>query len=116
MVYICLNTMNGLRKISLKIFFSRALLILNVFIVTCPARAQHTPISNFDSALTKKVDTLKPRPAPRTTQPVAITSSDTIPVNDSTAMQKVDTFSLRLSKDTLDAPINYFAEDSVVVM
>ena len=79
MVYICLNTMNGLRKISLKIFFSRALLILIVFIVTCVARAQHTPISNFDSALTKKIDTLKPRPAPQTSQPVTITSSDTIP-------------------------------------
>ena len=116
MIYICLNTMNGLRKISLKIFFSRALLVLIVFIVTCTARGQHTPISNFDSALTKKIDTLKPRPAPQTTQPVAITSSDTIPGNDSIAMQKVDTFSLRLSKDTLDAPINYYAEDSAVVM
>ena len=116
MIYICLNTMNGLRKISLKIFFSRALLLLIVFIVTCTARAQHTPISNFDSALTKKIDTLKPTPAPQTTQPVAITSSDTIPGNDSIAMQKVDTFSLRLSKDTLDAPINYYAEDSAVVM
>ena len=116
MIYICLNTMNGLRKFSLKIFFSRALLLFLVFIVTCATRAQNTPVSNFDSALTKKADTIKPRPALQTTQPVTIISSDTIPGNDSVAMQKIDTFSLRLSKDTLDAPINYYAEDSAVVM
>ncbi|HEY6502967.1 MAG TPA: putative LPS assembly protein LptD, partial [Chitinophagaceae bacterium] len=29
---------------------------------------------------------------------------------------RVDTFSLKLSKDTLDAPVNYYAEDSAVVL
>ncbi|MDQ3842616.1 MAG: LPS-assembly protein LptD [Bacteroidota bacterium] len=43
--------------------------------------------------------------------------NDTIPVlaND-TLQQRVDTFSLKLSKDTLDAPVNYEAEDSAVVL
>src|SRR5690606_685853 len=31
-------------------------------------------------------------------------------------LQKIDSFSVKLSKDTLDAPLQYFAEDSVVVM
>ncbi|HYK54892.1 MAG TPA: hypothetical protein VEV15_00305, partial [Flavisolibacter sp.] len=37
--------------------------------------------------------------------------TDTIPPR-----QQVDTFSLKLSKDTLDAPINYEAEDSAVLL
>ena len=31
-------------------------------------------------------------------------------------VQKIDTFSLKLSKDTLTSPLQYYAEDSVVVM
>ncbi len=116
MIYICLNTMNGLRKFSLKIFFSRALLLIIVFTVTCDAIGQHTPVSNFDSLLTKKPDTTKPRTTPQPTPPITVTASDTIPGNDSSVVQKVDTFSLRLSKDTMDAPIQYYAEDSAVVM
>src|SRR5215475_11732850 len=33
-----------------------------------------------------------------------------------TTSQKVDTFAFKVSKDSLDAPVNYEAEDSAVVM
>lgn len=115
MVYICLHAMNGLRKFSLKFFFIRALLVVILFSVTNITKAQRTTPAQFDSLLTKP-DTIKPRVAPVPTSPITITSSDTIPGNDSLTVQKVDTFSLKLSKDTLDAPIQYTAEDSVVVM
>lgn len=41
---------------------------------------------------------------------------DTTAVKDTTARQQVDTFHLRLSKDTLDAPVNYEASDSGVLL
>jgi len=37
-------------------------------------------------------------------------------VSDTTGLQRVDTFSLKLSNDTLDAPVKYAAEDSAVVL
>ncbi len=85
------------------------------------AVAQRIPASRFDSLLTKNADTIPIRPV-RPTDSLVIISSDTIPVTDtiptgdSIQVQKIDTFSLRLSKDTLDAPLHYFAEDSAVVM
>jgi hypothetical protein len=113
--------MNGLRKFSLKFFFTRLLLVLIPCFVTVTAVSQRIPPKQFDSLLTKKNDTI-PRNLPRQTDSLVIISSDTIPLTDtipgadSVQVQKIDTFSLRLSKDTLDAPLNYFAEDSVVVM
>jgi hypothetical protein len=37
-------------------------------------------------------------------------------VQGDSAVQRIDTFSLRLSKDTLDAPVEYEAEDSAVIL
>jgi len=42
-------------------------------------------------------------------------STDTIPLNRDTIRQQVDTFQLKHTKDTLEAPIKYEAEDSAVV-
>lgn len=43
--------------------------------------------------------------------------SDTLPPRlDTSRMERVDTFLLPLSKDSLDAPVKYSAEDSVVVL
>ncbi|MBD0332792.1 MAG: LPS-assembly protein LptD, partial [Chitinophagaceae bacterium] len=43
--------------------------------------------------------------------------TDTLPVRDTAPIaRRVDTFSLKLSKDTLDAPVNYEAEDSAVIL
>ena len=44
-------------------------------------------------------------------------STDTLNLKDTLPpAQKIDTFSLKLSKDTLDAPVNYEAEDSAVLL
>jgi LPS-assembly protein len=43
----------------------------------------------------------------------AITDST---LNDTALVQRADTFALKLSKDSLDAPVNYEAEDSAVVL
>ncbi len=102
--------MNGLRKFSLNYFFIRLLLAVILWSVTVAATAQHIPNKNFDSLLTKKTDTL-----PSISDTIPFILSDTIPVVD-TLVQKIDTFSLKLSKDTLAAPLQYYAEDSVVIM
>ncbi|TCJ19096.1 LPS-assembly protein LptD [Flaviaesturariibacter flavus] len=41
---------------------------------------------------------------------------DTVPVRDSNRVPRTDTFTLRMSKDSLDGPVNYKAEDSAVVL
>lgn len=58
---------------------------------------QDTTKPNIGDALAKNSDTLKRR--------------DTIP-----STQKIDSFSVKISKDTLEAPVNYEAEDSAVIM
>lgn len=109
--------MNGLRKFSLNYFFIRPLLVVILCSVTATAVAQRIQGKDFDSLLTKKSDTI-----PVKKDSIQITPSDTIPVlsdtipGRDTMVQKIDTFSLKLSKDTLTSPLQYFAEDSVVVM
>ncbi|HZI02141.1 MAG TPA: hypothetical protein VEX63_13400, partial [Flavisolibacter sp.] len=55
-----------------------------------------------------------------TTRPGDTLRRDTVPANNrrdtSIAQQIVDTFDLRISKDTLNAPVNYEAEDSAVII
>ena len=102
--------MNGLRKFSLNYFFIRPLLVVILFSVTVVAAAQRIPGKDFDTLLTKRTDTL-----PVFKDSISFVSSDTIPIN-YTMVQKIDSFSLKLSKDTLEAPLQYYAEDSVVVM
>ncbi|RYY55854.1 MAG: LPS-assembly protein LptD [Chitinophagaceae bacterium] len=60
---------------------------------------------------------------PDTIPPKVVITADTVLAStdttsfgeDSIPVQRTDTFSLKLSKDTLDAPIKYYAEDSMVV-
>ena len=114
--------MNGLRKFSLKFFLTGTLTVLIICIVTVSAEAQRIQGREFDSLLTKSADTIPKAPRPVSRDSIVFISSDTIPLNDtipdsdSLQLQKIDSFSVKLSKDTLDAPLQYFAEDSVVVM
>ena len=41
-------------------------------------------------------------------------STDSLQINDST-VQKIDTFNLKISKDSIDAPVDFEAEDSMVI-
>jgi len=49
-----------------------------------------------------------------TTKPTRPTTA--LPGNDTSIKQKVDTFQLKISKDSLDAPLKYAAEDSAVIL
>lgn len=52
----------------------------------------------------------------RTNSNLIVSAADTLPVkqNDST-VQQIDTFNLKLSKDSIDEPVNFEAEDSMVL-
>jgi lipopolysaccharide export system protein LptA len=80
--------------------------------------AGNTPI--FYNALTLPVDTSKPIVPVATTLPTANKTNEdttTLPTMDSTLFQnKVDTFNLKISKDSLEAPLKYEAEDSAVIL
>jgi lipopolysaccharide assembly outer membrane protein LptD (OstA) len=64
---------------------------------------------NFRRPLTASRDSISPDLGPIAV-PSKPKSADTIPTT-----QKTDTFSLRISKDTLDAPLKYQAADSAVI-
>jgi LPS-assembly protein len=108
--------MKQLRKFSLKYLFIRLLTLVILTIVTWKSSSQRVIKPEFGSPLTKP-DTVKPRAA-EAGNLLQFPSKDTTGrlTNDSTPVPRVDTFSLKLSKDTLDAPVEYSAADSVVVM
>ncbi len=118
-------------KFRSKYFFSAILTALIICSVTWNTAAFHTISDNFYSPLTTTAaDTTRPIPVADTTPRLQFTGSDTIRpprdpglapadsflVNDTMPVEKVDTFSLKLSKDTLDGPVHYYAEDSAVIM
>ena len=71
----------------------------------------------FYNTLTSCKDTLPPKSDIPGGNKRLLHLSDTIPANDTAIIkQKTDTFSLKISKDALDAPVRYSAADSVVVL
>ncbi|RYZ24409.1 MAG: LPS-assembly protein LptD [Chitinophagaceae bacterium] len=97
--------------------------------LTWGVRAGGIHRGNIDSALT--ADTTKPKPpagraaaqkAPLSdTVPKRLDTSrrpltDTVPGRDSNRIPRTDTFTLKMSKDSLDGPVKYKAEDSAVVL
>lgn len=89
--------------------------MLIFFTITWKTGAQRVGQPRFDSLLTKQADTLGPNAAQLPTSVTVLSDTTKLPGGDS-LQQRIDTFSLKLSKDTLDAPVHYSAEDSVVVM
>lgn len=68
-----------------------------------------------DSPAPSVADTLPPR-LPGNRQDTVPTLRDSISRTDTVPLPQIDTFTFRLSKDTLDAPVHYAAEDSAVVL
>lgn len=109
--------MRQLRKFSLKYLFIRLSAILIFFTVTCKVQAQRVPLSEIGRPLTNAADTIKPRPLQPGQLPVTTTPADSLQFRGTdTLPSRVDTFSLKLSGDTLNAPVKYYALDSAVVM
>lgn len=101
--------MTRLRKISSKFSLKQAFVTLILILITCNAYSQRIPAREIGSPLTRRADTLPSR--------LAITSSDTTKIpGDSAKLQKIDSFTLKLSKDSLDAPVQYYAQDSAVIL
>ncbi len=86
------------------------------FTITWKTPAYSVHSSGFRTTLTAPTDTtiLPTTDSSRGTLPT-IRDTTGIPGRDSSLIVRVDTFSLKLSKDSLDAPLIYEAEDSVVV-
>ncbi len=132
-------------KFSLKTIFIATAIVSLFCVVTLPLRASNIIYRGIYTSLTsdtlptkraKLKELLKPATsqpmltAPSINLPVSVSQQiDTIPLRnisnisaDTTTLPadslqlRTDTFSLRMSKDTLDAPVNYEAEDSVVVL
>jgi len=109
--------MTGLHKNRLKtIFIAFVIIILNTAI-TSEIGARHINSSEIYSTLTPDTIPVKKKDS------ILISRSDSTIINNNTTIvardttvPRVDTFSLRLSKDTLDAPVNYEAEDSAVLL
>lgn len=92
---------NG-RKNSLK-HGSVWILLVSVLLLTSNVSANYTSNYFFYNSLTAFQDTTKPG------------KTDTLPSKKDSLQQKTDTFTVKLSKDTLDAPIQYSASDSLVL-
>ncbi len=114
------------RKINSKFFlvFLFAVLLISL---TLKSRSNYPGSTNFYKALTPIVDTtIKGKPVAKgdslvldslAIQPDSIRGKNSTP-NDTTHADSIakqtDTFHLKVSKDSLDAPIEYAAADSVV--
>ncbi len=91
------------------------------FTITWKTAANHASVPEFDSPLTALIsDTIPLTQKGDSLRNTRVASDTTVrPLPDSAAMQsKTDTISLniKLSKDSLDAPVTYEAQDSAVIL
>jgi LPS-assembly protein len=87
--------------------------------LTWKTSARYIYLPHFRSPLTVSTDTTKPLLKTESIKRLINTGNDTtkLPGKDSSIIkEKVDTFSLKISKDSLDAPLKYAAQDSAVVL
>jgi LPS-assembly protein len=125
--------MSGLHKFRRKNFCLALAALAFSIAITWKTEARRTSHPEIYSTLT--TDTIPPvkknrpivpqkdsaRSFPGDPAAVEPSLNDTIPgitdsIRTTDTLPQVDTFSLRLSKDTLDAPVNYEAEDSAVLL
>src|SRR5262245_48789063 len=99
------------------IYFLYCVLTAAIFYAqTWKTAAAGMQVPDFRSPLTTK-DTTKPvlRTDSAGKNTIVITDTTRLPGRD-TSLPRVDTFSLKISKDSLDAPVKYEAADSAVVL
>jgi len=102
--------MTGLRKNRLKTFYIVLVILTLNTLITRTSEARNINTSEIYSTLTS--DTIPKR---RGDSIIISPAGDTTLLRD-TILPRTDTFSLRMSKDTLDAPVDYEAEDSAVLL
>ena len=109
-------------KISLKNLCFVVIPTAFCMIITCAVKAEHTKTSEIYSSLTtdtipvRPIGQISPRNRADTSLADSIVTRETISPDTILPRQTIDTFSLRFSKDTLDAPVDYEAADSGVLL
>ena len=78
------------------------ILPLSLLLLTVNLKGNDTASPGFGITLTSYQDTTKPK-------------TDTIPAKGDTTVTKTDTFNVKMSKDSLEAPVKYSASDSMVM-
>ncbi len=102
--------MTQLYKIRPKNIFYAAITALFFFTLTWKTAANSIHQQQFRSPLTQQKDTTIPKNNNSIGDSVKLTRTDTV------ITPRTDTFSLKIAKDSLDAPLKYSAEDSAVVL
>lgn len=105
--------MNNGRKISLKYVLALNFAAL-FFFITFNCSAHYSSRKGFYKILTPLTDTV-PRVSPAPADTVVKDSARKALIAKDTVIQKTDTIDFKLSKDSLEAPIEYTASDSVVL-
>lgn len=115
--------MRQLYKFSSNYFFATLLPAFLFFTQTWKTGPDYTPGTVFYRPLTNTIDT---PPVTGIEKPLPASRKDSLLLNDSVRglnptdtpgkVQRIDTFNVKMSKDTLEGPVNYEAEDSAVVM
>jgi LPS-assembly protein len=112
-------TMNQ-RKVSLKYHSLLYLLIFALTAITVKVTAHSQNRHRFYNTLTAFTDTVPAQSAkknPDSTLLKVKQIADTLPVKNDSALlfQRVDTMNIKMSADSMDAPVNYKAQDSMVL-
>ncbi len=111
--------MKQLYKFRPNCFFYGLLVAAMLCTVTWKTAASGIHAVDFRSPLTvEQRDTIKPLVKTDTSSIKAIGFSDTLKLagRDTSTKPKTDTFTIKYSKDSLEAPLKYAAEDSAVVL
>ena len=112
-----------MNKFNPKYLFAGLLPVI-FFTQTWKTTANYSYNQNFYIALTAQQDTVPQKIKDRLIKRPPVNAIDTLKKDSllktntfpDTLINNVDTFDLKLSKDSLDAPVEYEAEDSVVIM
>jgi Organic solvent tolerance protein OstA len=104
-------------KLKSKYLLTTALTALLFLTLTWNVSAHDIKINYFYSPLTSLQDTTTLPLPTKDSISVPKVVSDTVPIKNipDSLTQQVDTFSIKMSKDSLDGPVTYVAEDSAVV-
>ncbi len=119
MIYICLHLMKQLYKFTHNYFSATLLVAILFYTQTVETGDYAASAKHFDKLLTSLADTTKPIQPGDPLKLKATTDGDTtkLPGSDTSLFKnKVDTFNLKLSKDSLEAPLKYEAQDSAVIL
>jgi lipopolysaccharide assembly outer membrane protein LptD (OstA) len=103
--------MKRLHKFIPNYLFTAILTVFVPVLITWKAAAYHAAPEIFYNPLTEKTDTI-----PVVKKDGIRAKADSLLHKDSIPVSRVDTFSLKFSKDSLDAPVKYQAKDSAVVL